>query len=74
MAKQKKYCLEKGQLQNIVTAARGDPDACPKAEEFIEEDLEMGKKQTKKPQGINIVDRVISRKVRKIMNSVLDWF
>lgn len=72
----KKYCLEKGQLQNIVDAARGEPDACPKAGEFIDEELGMEKtreKKTKTKSG-DFVDKVISRKVRKITDRILDWF
>ena len=72
----KKYCLEKGQLQNIVDAARGEPGACEKADEFIEDELGMRKKQkgkTKSP-GAGFVDKVISRKVNKAVNAVLDFF
>jgi hypothetical protein len=76
MPGKKKFCLEIGQLQNVVDAARGEPDACPKAEEFIENELGMGKKKKgkSKSEGSGFVDRVVSRKIGKVFNTLLDWF
>ncbi|MDE1863681.1 MAG: hypothetical protein KGI33_12335 [Thaumarchaeota archaeon] len=70
----KKFCLEKGQLQNVVDAARDEPGSCPKAKEFIEDELGMGKKQKSKEKPQGSVDRVISRKIRKHVDNLLDWF
>jgi len=53
MTKPKKYCLEKGQLQNVAEAASGNPDACEKAKEFVEKELELPEltRATMRPRG-----------------------
>lgn len=76
MAK-KKYCLEKGQLQNVVAAARGEPGTCKKAEKFIENDLGMGKKKKQRKKEFNgpsFVEKIVGRKITNKISDFIDDF
>lgn len=73
----KKVCLEKGQLQNIVSAARGEPGACEKAAEFIEQDLGMPDKKKKGKKGKGVEERItgfVDRKITSKISRFLDGF
>lgn len=83
--KKKRYNFEKEQMQTIVATTKaiveGTKPPCDKAVGFIEDELEMGDELREKPRKkgerspeIQIAEKVISRKVNRTINKILDWF
>ncbi len=70
--------LTKGQLRNLIAAARKDPGSCDKAHEFIDKELGMGKKAGKKARKkkdeTGPIERLISGKIQSKVSKAIDDF
>lgn len=64
-------CLTEVQLGHIIDAARDVPGACPKAQRFVRE---LRPEKDEKSPAVEFIQKTLARKIRKIFNSISDFF